>query len=144
MKINIKDTDVNYIQYGEGKDILLLHGWGQNIEMMKPIGDALCDKFRITILDFPGFGGSAEPDVVWNISDYSLMLEEFVKKLGIKKPIIIAPAMNCNMWENFYKYLQDTGLFGIISAIFCESMGKERLWLNHNTVWRALSAPKVS
>ena len=34
MNINVKDVDVNYIQYGEGKDILLLHGWGQNIEMM--------------------------------------------------------------------------------------------------------------
>ena len=61
MKINIQDIDVNYIQYGEGKDILLLHGWGQNIEMMKPIGDALSDRFRITILDFPGFGDTTEP-----------------------------------------------------------------------------------
>ena len=90
MKIKINDVDVNYIQYGEGKDILLLHGWGQNIQMMQPIGDRFSDKFRITILDFPGFGLSGEPDVVWNISDYSVMLEQFVKKTGIKKPIIIA------------------------------------------------------
>ena len=35
----IKDIDINYIDYGEGKDtVVLLHGWGQNIEMMKPIG----------------------------------------------------------------------------------------------------------
>ena len=26
MKINVKDIDVNYIQYGKGKDIVLLHG----------------------------------------------------------------------------------------------------------------------
>ena len=31
----IRNLDINYIQYGKGKDILLLHGWGQNIEMMK-------------------------------------------------------------------------------------------------------------
>ena len=91
MVIKIKNVDVNYIQYGEGKkDILLLHGWGQNIQMMQPIGDRFSEKFRITILDFPGFGESGEPEVVWNISDYAVMLEEFVKKLGIKKPIIIA------------------------------------------------------
>ena len=91
MVIKIKNVDVNYIQYGEGKkDILLLHGWGQNIQMMQPIGDRFSDKFRITILDFPGFGFSGEPDVVWNISDYSVMLEQFIKKTGIKKPIIIA------------------------------------------------------
>lgn len=89
MKIKINDVDVNYIQYGEGKDILLLHGWGQNIEMMKPIGDNLSDKYRITILDFPGFGESSEPGSAWTIDDYSNTLEEFVKKLKIKKPVVM-------------------------------------------------------
>lgn len=89
MKINIKNVDVNYIQYGEGKDIILLHGWGQNIEMMKPLGDNLCDKNRITIIDFPGFGKSSEPDTAWTIDDYSEMLGKLIKKLKIKKPIIM-------------------------------------------------------
>lgn len=89
MRITIKDVNVNYIQYGEGKDILLLHGWGQNIEMMKPLGDNFSDKYRITILDLPGFGNSSEPSFPWTMSDYSNMLEEFVEKVGITKPIVI-------------------------------------------------------
>lgn len=89
MKINIQDVNINYIQYGKGKDILLLHGWGQNIEMMKPLGDNFSDRFRITILDFPGFGESEEPKEPWNIEKYSLMLEKFVEKVGIKKPIVM-------------------------------------------------------
>ena len=89
MKIKIRDININYIQYGSGKDILLLHGWGQNIEMMKPLGDNFCDKFRITILDLPGFGNSDEPQIPWNIENYELMLEDFCKELEIKKPIVI-------------------------------------------------------
>lgn len=89
MKIKVKDTLVNYIQYGEGKDIILLHGWGQNIEMMKPIGDNLAGNFRITIIDFPGFGESEEPSEAWNISNYANMLELLVKELKIKKPIVM-------------------------------------------------------
>ncbi len=89
MKIKVKNVLVNYIQYGEGKDILLLHGWGQNIEMMKMLGDNFSDRFRITILDFPGFGLSEEPSEAWNISDYANMLDEFINELGIKKPIIM-------------------------------------------------------
>ena len=53
MKIKVKNIDINYIQYGTGPDIVLLHGWGQNIEMMKPLGDNFCDRFKITIIDFP-------------------------------------------------------------------------------------------
>lgn len=89
MKIEVKKLNINYTQYGEGKDIILLHGWGQNIEMMKPLGDAFSNRFRITILDLPGFGESDEPNVPWTIDDYELMLEEFIKKNGIKKPIVI-------------------------------------------------------
>lgn len=89
MKIEIQNININYIQYGEGKDILLLHGWGQNIAMMKPLGDNLCNRFRITILDLPGFGESDEPKEAWNIAKYTEILEEFVRKLQIKKPIII-------------------------------------------------------
>ena len=89
MIINVKKLNINYIQYGSGKDIVLLHGWGQNIEMMKPIGDLFQDQFRITILDLPGFGKSEEPKEAWNIEKYSLFLEEFLKKVEVKKPIMI-------------------------------------------------------
>jgi len=89
MKIKINDLNVNYIQYGTGKDIILLHGWGQNIDMMKPLGDNFQDKFRITILDLPGFGESDEPHETWTIDKYELILEKFIKELNIKKPIVI-------------------------------------------------------
>lgn len=89
MQIMINDIKINYIQYGEGRDILLLHGWGQNIAMMKSLGDNFCDNYRITILDFPGFGESDEPSIAWDINEYSLMLEKFVAELNIKKPIVI-------------------------------------------------------
>ena len=85
----IRNLDINYIQYGKGKDIILLHGWGQNIQMMDPLGKNLADKFKITILDFPGFGSSQEPDYAYNISDYVELLHDLVKELKIENPILI-------------------------------------------------------
>jgi pimeloyl-ACP methyl ester carboxylesterase len=89
--MNIKDTYINYIQYGNesGKDIVLLHGWMQNIEMMDPIGRRLQDDFRITILDLPGFGKSPEPPYAYTVHDYYELLDEFLKKLKIKNPVLI-------------------------------------------------------
>ncbi len=86
----IKNIDVNYIQYGnpKGKDIILLHGWGQNIEMMKPLGDNLED-YHITILDFPGFGESDEPKTALTIYDYEEILEELLSDLKIRNPIVM-------------------------------------------------------
>ena len=80
--------NINYIQYGEGADVLLLHGWGQNIEMMKPLGDVLVGK-RVTILDFPGFGKSYELVSSWSIEDYTKFIEEFVQELDLKNLTLI-------------------------------------------------------
>lgn len=87
----IMNTDVNYINYGnkEGKTVVLLHGWGQNIEMMKPIGDALQNKYNVIIIDLPGFGESLEPTYVWQIKDYVECVHELLNYLKVKKPIMI-------------------------------------------------------
>lgn len=88
MIANIKGVNVNYIQYGKGADVVLLHGWGQNIEMMQPLGKELVNH-RVTILDFPGFGESEEPKTIWTIEDYSELLEILFEILKVKKPILI-------------------------------------------------------
>lgn len=89
MKRKIGDISVNYIQYGSGPDVVLLHGWGQNIEMMKPLGDRLQQQFRITILDFPGFGESEEPTFAWSIFDYRDFVKQILTELDVKNPIMI-------------------------------------------------------
>ena len=90
MKINIKNVDVNYIQYGKGKkNIVLLHGWGQNIQMMDPIGKRLESLATITIVDLPGHGESSEPKEALTIYDYCEVVKELLDKLKIKKPILV-------------------------------------------------------
>lgn len=85
----VKNIKVNYQQYGEGKDIVLLHGWGQNIEMMAPLGNLLKDDYKVTIIDLPGFGLSDEPDYAYSVYDYVDLLEELFKELKIENPSLI-------------------------------------------------------
>lgn len=86
----INNVDVNYIDYGEGeKTIVLLHGWGQNIEMMKPIGDRFKKTNRIVIVDLPGFGLSEEPKEIWKLDDYVKCIKKLLDKLKIEKPILV-------------------------------------------------------
>lgn len=89
--MNIKDVFVNYIQYGNknGKDVVLLHGWGQNIEMMNPIGKGLESDYYITVIDLPGFGSSSEPTYAYTIYDYYEIVSELLSKLKIDNPVMI-------------------------------------------------------
>ena len=53
MVININDCLINYEIYGEGKPLLLLHGWGACIDSMAPIWQFFKNKFKVYVLDFP-------------------------------------------------------------------------------------------
>ena len=88
----IKGVHVNSITYGnpQGQDVVLLHGWGQNIDMMKPVGDALQKDYLITIIDLPGHGLSEEPETAWQLDDFVEILKQLLDELKIKKPILIA------------------------------------------------------
>ena len=91
MQMIVKDTNINYIYYDNKSKINLvfLHGWGQNIEMMSSLAKPFCKKYNVLILDLPGFGESVEPNEVWSIYDYADMLDEMLKELKIKNPILV-------------------------------------------------------
>lgn len=87
-KRNIK---INYLRYGntKGNTIVLLHGWGQNIEMMKPIGDPFAEDFDIIIFDLPGYGESEEPKEIWTVFDYAECIHDCLNDLNVQKPIMM-------------------------------------------------------
>ena len=87
--MNLYGKNVNYIQFGTGdKDVVLLHGWGQNIEMMEPVGRNI-QNARVTIFDLPGFGKSEEFDLSADVEQYVDWLKEALTKLGIDNPVLV-------------------------------------------------------
>ncbi len=46
-------------QRGYGPDLVLLHGWGMNAAAWGPLVPGLAERFRLTLIELPGHGGSA-------------------------------------------------------------------------------------
>ena len=88
-KIVLKNLEINYECTGDGPDVILLHGWGQNIESFRPTIDFLKDNFRVWAIDLPGFGESQEPSYGFNIYEYENILSEFIKQNNIKNPTLV-------------------------------------------------------
>lgn len=87
----IKNRNLHYLEYGnlEGQVFVFLHGWGQNIAMMKSLADAFQKDYHILIIDLPGFGESEEPDFVWTLTDYMECIHELIVKKKIQNPILL-------------------------------------------------------
>lgn len=106
MYCKIDDLNIYFEKYGESKkDVLLLHGWGQNTEMMAFIGDFLKDHFTVYNLDFPGFGKSDEMKSSWSVNDYKDFLRKFCIENNIDNPIIIGHSFGCRVAIRYaYEY----------------------------------------
>ena len=87
MKKQINNLNVNYTFSDIGSDttLVLLHGWGQNIEMMNPIGDKYKEFFNVLIIDLPGFGKSEEPPYAWSVYEYVEFIHSLISELNLKK-----------------------------------------------------------
>ncbi len=89
----------------KGRSVLLMHGWGQNKEMMDFIAEYLSAHFTVYNFDLPGFGESDEPLDTWGSYDYSEFIHKFCEKKKISEPIIIAHSFGCRIALQYaYKY----------------------------------------
>lgn len=89
MHIKIDGLNLNYIVEGEGKPIIVLHGWGCNINTVIPIVNILKDKFKVYALDLPGFGDSEEPPELIDSFQYAEIVKKFMEKNNINKATFI-------------------------------------------------------
>ncbi|ADU31581.1 alpha/beta fold hydrolase [Evansella cellulosilytica] len=89
MFITINNMKLNYKVDGEGSPVILLHGWGANIQAFSPVHQHLAKHHKVYTLDLPGFGESEEPPEQWGTEDYTDFLHAFIQQLKINNPILI-------------------------------------------------------
>lgn len=89
MSININGLELNYICEGEGENILILHGWGANIESVLPVFNHLKKRFKVYAMDLPGHGKSEKPKDVWGTMDFAKAVKTFIDEMGIEKVTLI-------------------------------------------------------
>ncbi len=88
MEIIINGLKIEYTDEGEGKPILLLHGWGSSFEVYKKIIENLKSRARVVALNFPGCGKSDVMKSAWKLSDYCDLVVSFCSELKLESPII--------------------------------------------------------
>ena len=88
MNINIDKVNIHYEILGEGKPLLILHGWGGCINSMYPLIEYYKKSHKVITLDFPSHGESSMIEN-WNVTDYMNNLYNFLQELKIEKVDII-------------------------------------------------------
>lgn len=82
--IENKTFDIAYdiVNPSAPQDLIILHGWGSNKEIMKQAFSSYLKNFKHIYLDMPGFGKSSN-DYVLTTPEYAKIVEKFLEVINV-------------------------------------------------------------
>ena len=80
---------MHYVESGEGRPILLLHGQPTWSYLWRNIIPELEEHGRVIALDLIGFGKSDQPDISYTVEDHQRYVDEFIRQKGLKDVTIV-------------------------------------------------------
>lgn len=88
--ITLNGLHTAQVDTGEGDPILLLHGWGANIDLMWPLAERLLPLgYRVLVPDLPGFGKSDPPPSAWTVHDYAAHVLAYLSHHGLEQVYLV-------------------------------------------------------
>src|SRR3990167_6168945 len=97
MYIILNEQNIYYQKLGRGKDVIMLHGWGQDVASFHNIAQKLKDYFTIYLIDLPGFGRSETPKIAFNIKDFAEIIKDFIIQNELNKPHLLGHSVGGNI-----------------------------------------------
>ena len=97
MNVVIDGLNIHYLKEGNGENVLVLQGWGTEIELYSAVIAQLSKKYTVYAPDFAGFGKSDEPPEPWSIDDYADFVIKFCKETGIDGAILFGHSFGCRV-----------------------------------------------
>lgn len=84
----IDGLQLHYDVSGQGRPLILMHGWGCDSSTVASIARTASQTHRVYSLDLPGFGSTPEPPEAWNVEEYTSLVEKLADRLGIDNPVL--------------------------------------------------------
>lgn len=114
-------SDVSFLQKGTGKDLVFLHGYLSSKEAFAAQVRYFSKYYRVTAIDFVGFGQSAPLAQAFSVEDYATWTKEVLRLLDVRHPHVIAHSFGCRVavklaavQPDFFDKILLTGAAGII------------------------------
>ncbi|MDG2307891.1 MAG: haloalkane dehalogenase [Candidatus Binatia bacterium] len=87
--VRVLDTELHFVQRGEGRPILFLHGNPTSSYLWRNVTPHLSPLGRTIALDLPGHGDSGKPDIDYRFPTQLAYVEEFIRVLGLEDLVLV-------------------------------------------------------
>ena len=104
--------DLHFEERGEGRPLVLLHGFGANTYTWKHLTPRLADRYQTISLDLKGFGLSPKPpDNRYSAEDQADLVTDFILEKGLTDVTLIGHSLG--------------GAVGLLTALKLQAQGRK-------------------
>ncbi|UVF22003.1 alpha/beta hydrolase [Microvirga terrae] len=88
--LDVDGVRLHYIDRGRGSPLVLIHGNGTMIQDFTVSGlvDRLADRYRVIVIDRPGYGYSARPRQLWTPRAQARLFRSALARLGVEQAVV--------------------------------------------------------
>jgi pimeloyl-ACP methyl ester carboxylesterase len=92
--VTIDGNRIHYVEKGEGRPILFVHGLGAQLHQFRSTLFDKLDDYRLIAVDRPGSGYSERAaGATGGLSEQALVVRRFIEALGLKKPLVVGHSL---------------------------------------------------
>src|SRR6185295_19424601 len=84
---------IYYEEKGNGRPLVLIHGFCETHEIWDRFAENLSGAFRVLLPDLPGFGKSSIPPTPFTVRDIGLLMLSWLDELQLEAPVIIGHSL---------------------------------------------------
>jgi pimeloyl-ACP methyl ester carboxylesterase len=88
--LDVDGVRLHYVERGHGEPLVLIHGNGTMIQDFTVSGlvDRLSSKYRVIVIDRPGYGYSTRPRQIWTPRAHAKLFRAALKQLGVEQATV--------------------------------------------------------
>jgi len=87
--VRVNGVRLHALTAGEGRPMVLLHGWPQTSYAWRKVIPALAERFRVVAPDLRGMGHSDKPASGYDLRTVATDIYQLVKALGLDRPYLV-------------------------------------------------------
>ena len=110
---------LHYQEAGEGRPLVMIHGWSQSGAMFRHQLAGLSDRYRVIALDLRGHGESDKPDHGYRVARLAKDVYDALAQLGLGDVTILGWSMGCSV---IWSYLDLFGPERLAQAVLVDQM----------------------
>lgn len=136
-------VEICYKVKGEGKPIILIHGWSQSKEVFAPQVEELSKNYTVVSFDLRGHGESERTQTGLTLNKLAKDLKELIEHLKFDKVLLAGWSMGASTIFNYVKdygveYLAGIVLFDMTPKLLNDDKWNLGLWHGEYTLDQAL------